>query len=104
MNSSIGNTPVFVNLTEQDLYIEHSDGGIRHLKPSGKIAQCAMDFIYVGEIDKVRIFRMEFGEVQNLPEPEEGIIFIVSNLVRTACPERKDVFAVVVGCEGLTSN
>ena len=36
-------------------------------------------------------------EVQNLPEPEDGIVYIVSALVAAACHARKDVVSPATG-------
>lgn len=35
-----------------------------------------------------------FGEIKNLPEPEEGTIYIVSQIVATAAKDRDDLFMV----------
>lgn len=37
-----------------------------------------------GEIDGIPIVNVEYGEIRNLPDPEEGTYFIVSSLVRDA--------------------
>lgn len=33
-----------------------------------------------------------FGKVENLPEPQEGVVYVVSALVAQAVPDREDVF------------
>jgi len=58
--------------------------------------------------------RMKLGAVENLPEPAEGRLLIVSALVRLACPERKDLASPgtllrdaegkIVGCSSLVVN
>jgi hypothetical protein len=60
------------------------------------------------------VFREEYGEVTGLPEPSHGTYYIVSAVVRAACPERKDLLSPghlvrdgegrVVGCEGFVCN
>lgn len=42
---------------------------------------------------QVPIVKREFGEVQGLPEPQPGILYLVSSMVLAAVPDRKDVFA-----------
>ena len=32
-----------------------------------------------------------YGKVSNLPEPKDGVLYIVSAAVRTALPERNDL-------------
>lgn len=59
----------------------------------------------------IYIYKTKYGEVTNLPEPKEGVIYIVSTLVRLASPERKDLYSPakpvrneagqVIGCMGL---
>lgn len=61
----------------------------------------------------IRLTKTEFGDVQNLPDPESGTIFIVSRAVAEACPDRKDLFfpddtvrdeqGRIVGCKALAS-
>ena len=59
------------------------------------------------------VYRMSFGGVENLPEPQEGTIYLVSGLVLSRCAGRDDVFAPgeavrddkgrVIGCIGLSA-
>lgn len=43
-------------------------------------------------INGIPVTTTEFGEVENLPDPEPGTIYIVSSLVAQRVPERTDVF------------
>jgi len=45
----------------------------------------------VGEVGGIPLFSKVFGKVVGLPEPTEGTMFIVSALVKAACPDRKDL-------------
>lgn len=94
---------------------------IHTLKPSGTVARCKVDrqevdSIIAQEVDEewdftLPITKTKFGEVEGLPEPQEGIIYIVSNLVAQAVPDREDVFfpddivrdehGNVIGCRAL---
>jgi len=110
-----------VNLTPHTINII-----IRHsieIPPSGIIARCKTDrqiidsFILedVEDVDgwdiTVPVIKTRFGEVEGLPEPQEGTIYIVSHLVAQAVPDREDVFfpddlvrdsqGNVVGCRAL---
>ena len=89
------------------------------LPPSGTVARCNVDREkkekIIDEIDgweiTIPVTKTRFGEVEGLPEPQEGIIYIVSNLVAQAVPDREDVFfpddlvrdenGNVIGCRAL---
>jgi hypothetical protein len=70
--------------------------------------------VLVGEHDGLPLYQAEFGEVEGLPEPAEGVLYVVSMLVRQAVPERTDVASPgelvrdeqgrVIGCRGLNVN
>ena len=86
------------------------------IQPSGIVARVAATTVNAGEtiIDGVRIHvnRVEYGMVENLPEPEHGTIYIVSGLVAGRCKDRDDVFypgnlvrdneGRVIGCDSLS--
>lgn len=90
------------------------------LPPSGTVARCKVDrketdSIIAQDIDgwdiTIPITSAKFGEVEGLPEPEDGTIYIVSNLVAQAVPHREDVFfpddivrdanGNIIGCRAL---
>lgn len=60
----------------------------------------------------ITVFKTEYGEVEGLPPYEEGVYYVVSGLVKAACPDRKDLLVPgkqirneagqVIGCEGLS--
>ena len=84
------------------------------LPPSGSIARCASSSTPAGEHGGVALVRTVFGAVEGLPEPEAGVVFVVSALVRAAVPHRSDVASpgdlvrneagAVVGCRNLVVN
>lgn len=102
----------FVNLTPHALNI-HSGGKVITLPPSGIVARVAQtfqhDYLKSQEFG-IDIFETNYGEVENLPEPKQGIIFIVSGLVKQAV-KRQDVLSPgelvrdsqgrPTGCKGL---
>jgi len=90
------------------------------LPPSGIIARCKVDreevdIFILEDIDDwditIPVVKTRFGEVEGLPEPEEGTVYIVSNLVAQAVPDREDVFfpddlvrdenGNIIGCRAL---
>ena len=62
----------------------------------------------------VPVYHTEYGTVTGLPEAAEGVGYIVSALVRSAAPDRRDLYSPadlqrdsagnVVGCESLDQN
>lgn len=44
----------------------------------------------IGDVE-VEIYETTFGDVENLPAPEEGTLYIVSRIVAAACPGRDDL-------------
>lgn len=97
-----------------------TEEGTFSLPPSGTVARCKVDRkevdrIIAQDVDgwdiSLSISKTKFGEVEGLPEPEDGIIYIVSNLVAQAVPDREDVFfpddvvrdenGNIIGCRAL---
>lgn len=81
------------------------------IPPSGIIARVTATTVTIGEVDGIPVTTTAFGQVENLPEPEEGTIYIVSSLVAQRCRDRNDVFIPnesvrdengrIIGCRSL---
>lgn len=81
------------------------------VKSSGSLARVATKIVTVGFIDEIPVTATEFGEVEGLPEPVDGVIYIVSSLVAQRVPNRNDVFIPsesvrdsqgrIIGCKSL---
>lgn len=81
------------------------------IKPEGTVARVSVKTATVGKIDGIPVTKSVYGEVMDLPEPEEGTIYIVSALVAGRVPEREDVFIPnesirdekgrIVGCKSI---
>lgn len=80
-----------INLTPHVLNVLKSDGSTHVIEPSGKTARVSAKQIVADTVDGIEIFRQEFGEVVDLPEPQEGILFVVSRMVKDRVPNRNDV-------------
>ena len=101
---------MFKNLTAHNIVIHNGPT----IPPSGSVARVASTPTAAGDHDGVSLSRIVFGEVVGLPEAEPGVILIVSALVRTAVPSRKDVASPgesvlgpdgrPVACKGLVVN
>ena len=98
-----------VNLTEHELRV-----GDSVIPPSGSVARCAQTSESAGEFDGIPLQRTTFGSVEGLPDPQDGVLYFVSALVRVAVPHRSDVASpgapirdangVVRGCGHLIVN
>jgi hypothetical protein len=63
------------------------------ISPSGQVARCAEKRIDAGTLDGFTVTVVEFGEVEGLPEPQPGIIYITSAIILAKVSHRRDVFA-----------
>lgn len=81
-----------VNLTPHDIRIYDADGKniIKTYPASGTVARVKSSTEIVGEVDGIEIVRTTFGEIEGLPNPQPGTIFIVSLLVLQAAAGKRD--------------
>ena len=88
----------FVNLTPHDIRVVLDDGREINIPASGTVARVNATAKTVDTINGVPVVRTSFGDVQGLPEPQEGRIYIVSTLVLQALGgQRNDVVAPDTG-------
>lgn len=80
-----------VNLTPHTLNFVFDEKTI-DIAPSGVIARVSTKDTMMNPINGIPTFRTVYGEIENLPAPCEGKIYVVSSLVAARCPEREDVF------------
>ena len=79
----------FINLTPHTIYL--NDG--RKFEPSGQIARVSSQFTILSQfkevdlVDDVIIYEVTYGNIENLPEPDTDVIYIVSNIVLEAGKE-----------------
>lgn len=111
-----GVTIKIVNLTPHKITFIGDKGNLS-IDPSGELARVSsttkeIGHIYVTKFDlKIPVTATEYGEVEGLPHPKDGTIFIVSSLVAQRVPNRKDVFIPnesvrdengrIIGCRSL---
>jgi hypothetical protein len=111
-NTSVTN---ITNLTPHT--INETNSGLS-FAPSGVVARVSVENIernpfWVTLEDSVPMFQQVTGEVQDLPE-FDGTMYIVSAMVRLACPERSDLLSPgqlvrndegqPIGCDGFVFN
>ena len=89
----------FVNLTPHSIKFfqrnleEHTMSEILTVQPSGQLARVASKTVVISEgYDGIPVTATQYGEVEGLPAPEDGTIYIVSSMVAKLCRDRKDVF------------
>ncbi len=101
-----------VNLTPHSIiFVDDAGNAVLTVEPSGQVARCSVTREKIGDINGIPVNKSRFGKVENLPEPEEGTIYIVSALTAQAVPEREDVFITddavrdeqgrIIGCRAL---
>ena len=105
---------MIINLTPHDVVVIHPDEGGRLFAPSGTIARVTETLDPVYTLDGIPLFNARSGEVTGLPEYQNGTFLIVSTMVRTALPNRRDLLSpadmvrdskgVIIGCRGFVAN
>lgn len=105
-----------INLTPHDVNIcdEYGDEVIKTYKASGIIARVSHGWSTVDYVDGVPVVVRTNEKIVNLPDPQEGVFYIVSNIVLDYCPDRLDILAPVlqvkdrdgriIGCRALVGN
>jgi hypothetical protein len=78
--------------------------------PSNGVARLSATTEVVDNINGINIYHTTFGEVEGLPESEEGVVIIVSGMILDAVSDRDDLIAPgilvrdengnPVGCKG----
>jgi len=100
-----------LNATPHAVVLHRLDGSTVELPPCGVVPRVSSIAVPLGVLDGVPLVRHVYGEVEGLPAPEEGVVLIVSAMVRAACPDRSDLVSPgdlvrdaqgrVVGCRTL---
>ena len=100
-----------VNLTLHDVSFVLENGETVCVPASGKVARLTTSTQIVGQIGNIPITETVFGQIENLPDPTEGEVYIVSSLVAGRVPDRQDVFIPnesirddagrIIGCRSL---
>lgn len=84
----------FKNLTPHMLNIIAADGStIYNIAPEGNdnIARVSSTSNIVGTINGINVSRQTFGKVMGLPDAQDGVVYIVSRMVKDRVPDRNDV-------------
>lgn len=73
-----------INLTPHAITVFRPEGGQRVFPPSGVIARVFETRAISDSVDGVRVEESFLNEVDGLPEPVAGTVYIVSAMVRAA--------------------
>lgn len=84
--------PRFENLTPHDVNLILPDGEVLTIPASGKVARVGSHVEQIGNIGAIPVVKTVFDtNVTDLPDPQEGVIYLTSTLVAQAVPDRTDV-------------
>lgn len=105
-----------VNLTPHAITLMDDDTNvISVIEPSGDVARVSVrtertETLAFNDME-ISTSKSVYGEVEGLPEAEDGVVYIVSSLVAQRVPEREDVFIPnesvrddkgrIIGCKSL---
>ena len=102
-----------INMTPHPINICDAEGNIIKVIPaSGNLIRLAQFTVPQNfTIDDVPVTKSTYSEPNGLPEYQLGTFYIVSQLVKTACPDREDLLVPaevvrdtqgnIVGCRSL---
>lgn len=85
---------MIINLTPHAINVVKQDGSIATFEPSGTVARVSKTMKKIGFLDDFDLVKETIGSVENIPDPEFGVWYIVSAMVFSAVAEdRLDVLA-----------
>lgn len=101
-----------INLTPHPVTVVDGQGTtLKVIYPSGRVVRLSQHTESVGTIDGVPISKTVYGSPEGLPEFEAGVYYVVSQLVKGALPNRRDLLVPaeivrdsnnnIVGCKSL---
>lgn len=101
-----------INKTPHPVHIVNEAGSlVRTFSVIGEPIRLIASTEHAGYIDGVLISQSFYGAPENLPEPHSGTYYIVSQLVKSALPERDDLLVPaevvrdelgnIIGCRSL---
>lgn len=86
-----------VNLTPHEVVVVLENGEKVTFPPSGVVARVATNEEQLRTVYRVPVVKREWGQLENVPEPEEGVFYLVSSVVFEAAQGRKDLLVPDTG-------
>lgn len=82
------------------------DGEMAEIAPSGQVATVSVKSVQVGSVNGIPLFRSEYGDIVGLPEPQDGVLYLVNMLVgqRGAAEGRTDLIGPDSGPSAIREN
>ncbi len=80
-----------INLTPHEIKVYNQKGEIIQTFPSAGVARCKIARTEISSIGNIPINATIFGQIENLPDEQEGIVYIVSTIVAQAAKNRDDI-------------
>jgi hypothetical protein len=103
------------NLTPHDLHLV-IDGAIHTIPrdPDAVIPRVVATPTVIGAVDGIPLTTVVLGAPEGVPDPVDGVFYVVSAMLRDACPTRKDLLSPgdvvrdadgkIIGCKSLVQN
>ena len=71
-----------INLTPHTVNIYDDDGSlVMSIEPSGQVLRLPTRAYAAGDIDNIPLVRLTYEAPEDLPEPKEGTVYIVSSIM-----------------------
>jgi hypothetical protein len=79
-----------INLTPHEVIIYDQTGQniVLRIPPAGKVARVSISAQTVGEINSIAVRKTTYGDIQDLPDPQPGVIYVVSTIVLIALKDK----------------
>ncbi len=102
---------ILVNLTPHPISVYDAEGNVMETI-SNTVPEARVEYSYqqMGYINNYRVRKIVYGDTYNLPDEQDGVVYIVSRIVVAQNPTRKDLVypdtlvrnskGITVGCKG----
>lgn len=98
-----------INLTPHTINVLGTDNQpVMAIEPSGQLARLSTSRECIGSVNGIPVNATVMGDLTGLPDPQPGIVYLVSLAAAKAVPDRDDVFVTddavrdetgrIVGC------
>lgn len=86
-----------LNLTPHDITVQKPDGSQVVFPRSGKVARVDVEYYHVGDMNGIPVYGRRLRNVTDLPDPRDGVVYLVSSMVLDRVRGRPDVIAPDTG-------
>lgn len=102
---------MIINMTPHDINVIAVDGEVETIPASGQTVRLKMETASAGSHDGIPLTETVFGSPEGLPPKTPGTLLIVSQIVKSALPLRRDLVVPaelvrdaegrIIGCRSL---